>query len=206
MYKAFRKIKGFFGSISCWVRNVFLCIQYPFWRQTEVWTGRKLGFSYTWYDAIAKGWKKAFGKQLSRDLKEALRQARKIDPSAQLCWVDIKEKWGELILDASAPNEVQQVLRKYEVMSLGYCQSCGEPVRYCTRGWVTYLCEKCFDEYEGQRFTNPLEFKEYKTLCEVTADMLPKASEWDALTNRFLPVDYQKRYGIDFKELWGIEE
>lgn len=60
-----------------------------------------------------------------------------------LQWRQIKEKYGELRLYATAIDEIQLVLDKYELLSIGYCAHCGKPARYKTRGWIEYYCEDC---------------------------------------------------------------
>lgn len=51
------------------IRNFLFCRKYPFWKSTNVFTGEFLGYDSTWYDDILPGWRKAFGKDLSREIK-----------------------------------------------------------------------------------------------------------------------------------------
>lgn len=132
------------------IGNFFLCLRYPFWRSRDVFTGEPSGYDFTWYDDIPEGWKKAFGKDLSREIREAGRKFLRVHPDKT--WADIlqfrqiKEKYGSLRLYATAIDEIQFVLDKYELLSMGYCVRCGKPARCKTRGWVEYYCEDCARE------------------------------------------------------------
>lgn len=194
-------------------KNFVLCLRYPFWKARNPWTGHFGGYSYTWYEFIPDGWKKAFGKELSRDLKAALKAARKriwkeghhtrIKTKDMIIWVGIKEKYGELRLDATAVTEVMDVLEKYEILSSCYCISCGKPARYVTRKWIEYLCDDCHTKY-------------LKGSLHYTDEEVHRAKETDRLKTtdipRFLTVD---RGGtgstphigddIDFTKAWGLE-
>ena len=62
------RIHNFFAAIY----NYFFCLKYPFYKVYNVYTDKFSGYARTWYDAISKGWRKAFGKQLSKELKKQL--------------------------------------------------------------------------------------------------------------------------------------
>ena len=104
----------------------------------------KIFSDYTWYDSIDSGWKKAFGKQLSRDLKKALIKDKDLY-TFRFC--DIKEKYGYLVLDAFSygPN-TEKVINYYENLSICYCYFCGKPSRYITAGWIEYVCKECAEK------------------------------------------------------------
>ena len=53
------------------IKNFFFCLKYPFWKLRNVWTGKFRGYESTFYDWIPDGWRIAFGKQLSKDIKKA---------------------------------------------------------------------------------------------------------------------------------------
>lgn len=76
------------------IHNFFFCLKYPFWKARNVWDGKFLGYSHTWYDDIEKGWQKAFGKQLSNEIKKAgkpvIKQGKKWEDI--LVFQQIKEK------------------------------------------------------------------------------------------------------------------
>lgn len=96
------------------------------------------------YDAIPYGWKKAFGKQLLKDLRKAWLESGKIS----FYFNDIKEKYGTLCLYANQGTEaIYKVLHHYEHLSQYYCIECGQKAEYVTRGWIQYLCEPCFMDY-----------------------------------------------------------
>ena len=161
MFKIFNYIRNFSIGIFNYIRNFSIGIKYPFWRyramksfddagnctyKTKYWT--------TWYNEIPEGWRKAFGKQLSKEILKAGKQCLKEHKKEHLTWDNlitwqqIKEKWGSLCLYASAVSPIMRVLEKYETLSIGYCMYCGKPARYYTKGWVSMVCEDCAAKLE----------------------------------------------------------
>ena len=195
--------------LSFKIKNFFFCLRYPFWKLRNVWTGKCGGYVLTWYDFIPDGWCAAFGKQLSRDIKKAGNQTRKrlkkyIPWKKLIFWQDIKSKYGELRLYAIASEEIMDVLEKYELLSYGYCEICGEPARYKTRGWVQYLCDDCFNAYlkdKDEGMKNKL-----LTDCRLKPGDIPNISSYDQKSGKYIDVDLKKNFGIDFKELWGLKD
>ena len=101
--------------------------------------------TYTWYDAIPTGWRKAFGLQLCKEIKIALKQTGGRKAIREFRITDVKEKWGSLsIYTGGAPDEVHKILAKYEYISLRTCIRCGKTAYGLTEGWVSPLCEDCF--------------------------------------------------------------
>ena len=123
------------------IKNYFFCLRYPFWKSRNVFTDKFLGYDFTLYDIIPKGWRIAFGKQLCRDLKKALKKDKQLK---EFRFSDIKEKYGRLCLyHFGAGENTFEVLRKYEDLSCKYCVNCGKPAKYKITGWIEYLCEEC---------------------------------------------------------------
>ena len=129
------------------VKNYFFCKKYPFWKLKNVWTNEFMGYEYTWYDEIPQGWRKAFGKQLSDEIlaagKSYLKEHKDKTWDDVIHWEQIKEKFGELRLYASAIDGIDKILTRYELLSRCYCEDCGKPARYVTNGYVVYMCEDC---------------------------------------------------------------
>jgi len=212
MSELFRKFKDsqFVAHISFlwhW-KNFFFLLKYPFYRVYNRWNGKFCGYAYTEYDFIESGWQIAFGKQLSEDIKRAGKESRKrigkhLSWRKMLYWEQIKEKWGELCLYASCTNEIRKVLDRYELMSIGYCQFCGKPARYRTRGWVSYLCESCFEK----DFAYPEDVAEAKIACRLTVKDIPHGVTYTRNKQGKLiehKINYKNKYGLDYKEMWGL--
>lgn len=176
------------------LKNFFFCLKYPFWKARNVWTGKSCGYSFTEYDFIPEGWRKAFGKQLSKDLKKVLKKTHYLK---KFRFSQIKEKYGELCLYCfSAPEEVFEVLHKYELLSIGYCYICGKPARYCSKGWVAYVCEDCAKDF----ITDSKE----RESCRLTKEDIPECSTM--VNDELVKVDLKKEYNIDFYKLWDLDE
>lgn len=102
---------------------------------------------YSWYDAIPYGWRKAFGKQMIKEIADALKAEGGRKALKEFHITDIKEKWGSLSLYASGYNdEVMKIIEKYEYISLRTCIKCGKTAYGVTEGWITPLCKECFNK------------------------------------------------------------
>ena len=193
------------------LKSFFFLNRYPFWKMYD-YNNKFEGYSCSWYIFISAGWQKAFGKQLSKDIKEAGKAARRrlghhISWKDLVKFADIKEKWGVLRFYAEAVPEIEHVLEKYELLSMGYCEECGKPARYITKGHVEYCCEDCFkrslpslmDDDDKVRITNE---------CRLTKDNIPhrssytKSAQGKAIKHT---VNLKKIYGVDFEKLWGLK-
>lgn len=138
MKKIWRCLKKFFTVI----RNIFLCLRYPFLVSRNVFTDKKTGYGFTWYDNIPQGWRKAFGKQLLKELKKTLKKNHELKTFR---FHQIKEKYGTLrIYCGPTSSEILKLFDKYENLSMQYCIICGEKAKYVTDGWIEFLCERCF--------------------------------------------------------------
>lgn len=104
-----------------------------------------MGYDHTLYDHIPEGWRKAFGNQLSKELKKQLKKDNQLKTFR---FSQIKEKYGTLRLyNFGCSEECMKLLNKYEKLSKEYCIECGKKAKYKTEGYVLYLCEECFEEY-----------------------------------------------------------
>ena len=102
--------------------------------------------TYSWYDAIPYGWRKAFGKQMIQEIADALKAEGGRKALKEFRITDIKEKWGSLSLYASGySDEVMKIIEKYEYISLRTCIRCGKTAYGVTEGWVNPLCKDCFN-------------------------------------------------------------
>lgn len=169
--------------------------KYPFWKCKNVWNGRFLGWDCSSYDWISKGWRKAFGKELTNDIVKALEEDNipRGKWEEHLQWEDIKEKYGSLRLYAATTKKVQDVLDKYECLSIGYCENCGKPARYVTSGWISYVCEDCYANGYAKYGDHGYRLTEQDIPIYYTF----KGDEE-------IPHTPMEKWGIDFKEIWGI--
>lgn len=102
--------------------------------------------TYTEWDCMEPGWKKAFGKQYLKDLKEAAIKDRYLK---FLRITQLKEKFGicNLYLNYYGDN-VLKVIQKYEKLSWETCIKCGKPATHTSRGWICPYCEECVNKSE----------------------------------------------------------
>ena len=129
-------------------RNKELVECYPFLLPRNVFTDKVIqdyDYEFTEYDNIATGWRMGFGELLLEDLRETL---VKTDYLEKFRFMRIKEKYGSLRLYTNGvPEEVQNVLNKYEFISQYICIKCGSPHACIVDdyGWYLPLCKKCWD-------------------------------------------------------------
>lgn len=66
-------------------------------------------------------------------------------PEIDFKWHQIKEKFGQLVLNGSPGNErIYEVIKKFQQESLGVCEICSTTEGITTEGsWIRTLCEKC---------------------------------------------------------------
>ena len=97
--------------------------------------------TYTEWDCMEPGWKKAFGKQYLKELKEA---AIKDGYLKDLRIMQLKEKWGrnQLYVNMYGDN-VLKVIDKYEDLSWDTCIKCGKPATHTSIGWISPYCAEC---------------------------------------------------------------
>lgn len=126
------------------VENRELIKEYPFLAV------EKGNDKYSWYDDIPEGWKKAFGLQMVKELKDLLLLASKrdgVDWLREYEITDVKEKYGSLRWYALEPSciidEYEEWEEKYENLSYETCIECGAPADGHTMGWIVPLCSRC---------------------------------------------------------------
>lgn len=98
--------------------------------------------TYTEWDAMPEGWKKAFGNQYLKDLKRQLKKDKMLYK-----WriMDLKEKYGSLQLYCNyGSNDLYKIIDKYEDLSYHTCIRCGKPATKLTECWICPYCDDCY--------------------------------------------------------------
>ena len=157
--------------------NFFKCLRYPFYKARNLVTDKFLGYNATLYDDIPDGWRKAFGKELSRELKKQLKKDKQL---RSFRFTQIKEKWGRLRLyNMGCSKECHDLLNKYEELSWDYCIHCGKKADYETDNYVIPICRDCLSNY--LKTTDPLVLNSYKKsnveTLELTDELMDKVEE-----------------------------
>lgn len=101
---------------------------------------------YTELDSLDIGWRKAFGKDLCKDLRKALWKEGGLKALFRFRITQIKEKWGYLHFYYSGGGEkVQKVISRYEEISKRTCVGCGKPATWRTTSWICPWCDDCVE-------------------------------------------------------------
>lgn len=126
--------------------NKELIAEYPFLLPRNVFTDKvfeSYDYSYTLLDDMPKGWKKAFGEQLCKELKKVLVEDNLLDDYRV---TQIKEKFGQLRwYDNYGSEKLYKVINKYESLSEHTCIECGCSGKMQDMfGWISPYCEDCY--------------------------------------------------------------
>lgn len=151
--------------------NKKLCSDYPFLIPKNRWTGDIVkDYDYTWteLDGMPDGWKKAFGENLCREIKNVLNQIdkdynKKI--SADYRITQVKEKYGELCWYTNwSTKELDEVIQKYKDLSIRTCFYCGAQATKISTDYILPYCDICVEktlkEYSHLKFINLDEYLE----------------------------------------------
>lgn len=100
--------------------------------------------TYTRLGGMDRGWRKRFGIQFCKELKQAIKQSPNKDYMKKIRIMDMKEKWGEFqcYLNYYSP-EVSRVINKYGYLSKYVCVRCGKDAVKQTLGWICPYCDDC---------------------------------------------------------------
>ena len=113
--------------------------------------------SYSELDAMPNGWRKRFGIQFCKELKEAINKSNVKTYKKNFRILQIKEKWGKFqVYVSSYTPEVDRVIKKYEYLSQYVCIECGEDATKKTLGWISPYCEKHLPENQVWAYINPV--------------------------------------------------
>ena len=118
-------------------------------------------FSSTLKDSFPDGWWNAFGEQMCEEIKEEL---LKYNYLTQYCVLQIKEKYGALRwYDRGQPtgSKVQDIIMKYEALSMKTCIDCGAPATRITTGWISPYCDHCISEHNKYYNESSVPIQEY---------------------------------------------
>ena len=95
---------------------------------------------------MPNGWRKAFGIQMCKEIKQALIKAGGKKALYKYRITQIKEKYGELCwYDEYSCIDVRKIIHKYEYISARTCIHCGDlatgytPFEY----WKSPYCDNC---------------------------------------------------------------
>ena len=105
-------------------------------------------YTYSLLDCMPKGWNKAFGLQMAKEIKQWLKEHNVTDYEV----TDVKEKWGRLHWYDNGPSQLYgDVIAKYEIMSLDLCVRCGKKASHVSRGYMLPFCEDCMQKEKSTR-------------------------------------------------------
>ncbi len=113
-------------------RKIFLQ-RYPFLRVN--------GSDASCLDELPKGWRKAFGMEICREIRNALKS---VNALGEYTVLQTKEKFGALCwYDSGAPDEVSKIVEKYTEISKRVCVFCGKRATRITTDWICPFCDEC---------------------------------------------------------------
>ena len=188
-HRAKNNIKRFFRAVY----NFPFLIRYPFFRHlkyTDINSvpKRSKTFSYSSYDGLMTGWKKAFGKKMAKDIKKELSNTPKEFRKAFEI-IYIKEKYGTCRIDMSGyTDKLINIAHKYDLLSECVCQCCGKTAEYVTHGWVGFYCKDCL-------------YKNYKQNMKRKIRYAKRNNKYDPNNSDYKIMPQNKEFYKDFDRL-----
>lgn len=138
--------------------NKRLIEEYPFLMPRNRWTDKvpdDYNYEYTELDSMPDGWRKAFGEQMCKELKEELIRVNYLDDYRIS---QIKEKYGTLRwYDFGNTKEGYEIIHKYEGLSAQTCIHCGKPAKWMTTDWISPFCDDCINTFEDSEYVIPID-------------------------------------------------
>jgi hypothetical protein len=99
--------------------------------------------TYTEWDAMPEGWRKAFGDDMLNELNTIYKKFNRVQKK-HFRILQIKEKYGSLRFYTSFTTpELAGLIIKYEALSKQTCIECGYPATHMTKGYILPLCDEC---------------------------------------------------------------
>ena len=127
------------------IKACILCLRFPFLYPRNVYTDKPCHLIPQWtqLDCMPDGWRKAFGIQMCKEIKQELKKHKGALKYYRI--TQIKEKFGELRwYDNGSPEKIwKEIIPKYEEKSSRTCIECGKPAKYIRCGWISPYCEDC---------------------------------------------------------------
>lgn len=97
--------------------------------------------TYSELDSMPKGWRKAFGVKMCKEIAKELRKKHLL---YKYHIMDIKEKYGELRwYDSGCSHKVFGIIEKYTIISQKTCINCGKSAKWLKIGWISPYCDDC---------------------------------------------------------------
>ena len=181
------------------MKNKKLVKLHPYLLPRSVWTSKVVkGYDYTWteYDCLGKGWKIGFGKLLLEDLRESCLKTDYLD---KLQFSQIKEKYGSLrMYNFGAPQEVYDVIQKYEFISQYICWYCGSPEATIVDdyGWYLPVCKCCWDKNNNHRRNKGYQvIRTWEEVCDLDDVGLPNEYHYETMSK-----DGCEHFTVDISE------
>ena len=121
---------------------------------------------------MSNGWRECFGEQMCEDILNALIEGGMKPEDFRIA--QLKEKYGGLRLYTfGAPQQVYDVITKYEYLSNHVCIICGKiNVPMYDNGWISPFCEECAQKcrYSPDDIISPAELKSSFTIRRYSKD------------------------------------
>jgi len=124
--------------------------EYPFLR--SMWWDRdtqsyKWDYKTTILDDVPKGWEDLI-LCMAEDIKPLLKESNQL---FDFFAIEVKEKFGGLRFyhNCKCPEEVDEIINDYSILSENVCVRCGKPdVLIVPTGWVLPWCRDCYKDKE----------------------------------------------------------
>lgn len=171
-------------------QNKSLVGRYPFLLPRNVWTDEvSKDYDYSYIRGIGEipdGWEKLF-LQMCEDIRQPLIDA---DYLEKFRFSQIKEKYNSMrCYHFGAPQEVEDILSKYEMMAGYVCTRCGKPAVYESKGYIASYCADCWQKVGKYERGEPIEFRtDYTVTGFKSGEKYTKTVSFEEEWSRYLEL------------------
>lgn len=135
--------------------NKRLVAEYPFLAVYDISNKSEIDYCFTMLDDMPPGWKKAFGEEICKEIKDVL---IKHDCLNEYSVIQIKEKFGMLRWYGNRTSrDIEQIISKYEEKSGYTCICCGAPATQMILNWISPICDECLNNTISKPSTMPID-------------------------------------------------
>lgn len=138
------------GNLKKKIKTTWINIRFPFFAPRNNRTNKiawDAFFTQSYWWSIPTGWRNAFGINLAKDFKKAIRHS-----GQRIFFMHIKQKFGILDITLNSyTDEIFKLISKYIKISFKTCIDCGGKAEGQTRPWILPLCRRCYDNPKRNR-------------------------------------------------------
>lgn len=119
-----------------------LIMKYPWIRAVEF-RNEPVPTNIWAFPEIPEGWRASFIEDMCAEIDAELQTWTQLARDNYYL-IQVKEKYGTLRwYDSTETPKLEQIITKYEQISMNTCFVCGKPATLLSSGWILPYCDEC---------------------------------------------------------------